>query len=98
VLGSDPTSPTGGGPVAAADGADFVFTFQRALASKTPDTTVVIEVGTDLVNWPGIYPVDTTPEVTITPGAPGYETVTLRVPRAPDASKFARMRVTVTSS
>jgi hypothetical protein len=97
VLGTDPTSPNGGGPVAAADGADFVFTFQRALASKTPDTTVVIDVGTDLVNWPGVYPVDSAPEVTITPGAPGYETVTLRVPRAPDTNKFARMRVTVTT-
>jgi hypothetical protein len=50
-----------------------------------------------LVNWPGVYPVDSAPEVTITPGAPGYETVTLRVPRAPDTNKFARMRVTVTT-
>jgi autotransporter-associated beta strand protein len=87
VLGTNP---------AVANAGAFVFTFQRSLASKTPDTVVAIEVGTTLAAWPLVYQVDTAPEVTITPGPTGYETVTLTVTRAPDASKFARLRVTVT--
>ena len=36
------------------------------------------------------------PGVTVTPGpAVGYEMIAVRVTRAPDTSKFARLRVTV---
>lgn len=78
----------------------FVFTFQRDQASKTPDTTVEIEVGTTLAAWPDVYTVgaDTTgstPGVTVTDNGDGTDTVQLAVPKAPDAAKFARLKVTV---
>jgi hypothetical protein len=103
VLGSNPLAANaGGGPTASLVGGNFVFTFQRALASEHYDTVLAIEVGTTLGIWPGVYRVRATtatsdPGVTVTAGlTPGYETITLTVPSAPDASKFARLRVTVT--
>ena len=78
----------------------FVFTFHRDQASTTPDTTVEIEVGTTLAAWPDVYTVgaDTagsTPGVTVTDNGDGTDTVQLAVPKAPDAAKFARLKVTI---
>ena len=101
ILGSSPAAANAGGPTVSIIGDDFVFMFQRALASKTADAALAIEVGTTLAAWPGIYQVGTdtpssTPGVTVAPGPTGYELITLTIPRAPDARKFARMRVSIT--
>jgi fibronectin-binding autotransporter adhesin len=84
-------------PAATTQGANFVFTFTRAQASKTPDTTVRIEVGSDLATWPLSYDPASAPEISITDHGDGTETVTLTIPRAPDAKKFARLRVEIGS-
>jgi len=98
VLGTRPDTGNQGGPVASNVGANFVFTFQRALASKNAYTKVVIEVGTDLGTWPHGYDVDTAPEVAISTGLDAdHETVTLTLPRNPDTTKFARLKVITTA-
>lgn len=86
------------------DGTDLTFTFQRDQASIHPDTTVTIEVGTDLgVGFPDVYTVgeDTagsTTGVTVDKDtSPGFDTVTLTVTMAPDTKKFARLNVAITA-
>jgi len=96
VLGTLPNTSNQGGPGASTTGGNLVFTFQRALASKNPDTKVAIEVSTDLGIWTA-YDVDTAPEVAVTAGLDSdHETVTLTLPMTPDTKKFARLRVAVT--
>jgi autotransporter-associated beta strand protein len=89
-------------PAAATPDGDFVVRFNRAKASKTPDTSVVIEVGTTLASWPDGYLVgsdtaSSAPEVTITPHPTDgdYEVVTLKVARGAAPAKFARLRVAI---
>jgi hypothetical protein len=106
--GSKDTNDTGQLPQSSIDGADLVFTFVRDQASIDGSTAVTIEVSTDLVGWtagdspyavpaaaasnnPGVSVAKDSPEV-------GKDTVTLRIPRAPDAAKFARLKVTVPGS
>jgi hypothetical protein len=96
VLGTLPNTSNQGGPGASAAGGNFVVTFQRALASKSSDSKVAIEVSTELGVWIA-YDVDTAPEVAVTAGLDAdHETVTLTLPMTPDTKKFARLRVTVT--
>jgi hypothetical protein len=45
VLGTLPDTSTPGGPGASTAAGDFVFTFQRGLASKNPDTKVATRSG-----------------------------------------------------
>ena len=100
VLGSDPKANDGGAPALTLDGGNLVFTFTRDDASLTPDIAVSVEVGTTLLTWPDEYNVGLTTilsdagiEVTDN-GA--TDTVKLTVTQAPDAAKFARLKVTVT--
>ena len=83
----------------------MLFTFVRDQKSLDGSTVVSIEVSTNLAGWadaPSPYAVpdgETTanPGVSVVKNAPtsGLDTVTLRIPRAPDAAKFARLKVTV---
>ena len=82
-------------------GGDLLFTFERDQASIDGTTTAAIEAGTDLTAWtPYAVPNGATgpvnPGVTVVKDSPvaGKDTVTLTIPRAPDAKKFARLRVT----
>ena len=101
VLGGNPNGPdTNKLPLATSPAGDFVFSFKRAQASKTADTSVAIEVGTTLTAWPSLYTVGNTTAgstagVTVTDNGDGTDTVTLTVTRAPHASKFARLTVTI---
>ena len=101
VLGTRLDGANGGGLSVACDATDLVLSFQRALASKTSDTTVFIDVGPAPGTWTQTYQVGTdstasTNPVTVGITDGGFETITLRLPRAGDASKFARLRVSVT--
>jgi len=103
VLGGDKnTNDLGKLPKTTTDGGDMLFTFERSQASIDSSTAVVIETSTDLTNWTGSYPVPDAaatdnPGVTVVKDSPvaGIDTVTLRLPRAPDEKKFARLKVTV---
>ncbi len=100
VLGTDPKAPNPSGIVAAASGADFIFTFDRDQDSKTPDVTLAVELGPDLETWPtvlivGASTVPSVPEVTVTDNGDGTETIAVTVPRGEAPGLFARLRVTI---
>ncbi|MCW1923879.1 autotransporter-associated beta strand repeat-containing protein [Luteolibacter arcticus] len=87
-------------PTVSTANGDLVFTFLRDQDSKTPDTSVVIDVGTTLVTWPlnftvGNNTAGSTTRVTVTDNLNGTDTVKLTIAQAPDAKKFARLRVEV---
>lgn len=89
-------------PTPAVSGGNITFTFNRAVASIDPKTTVTIEVSTDLVTWntpPSPYAVPDAATGPVNPGVtvvedtfPSFDTVTLTVPKDA-ASKFARLKV-----
>lgn len=98
VIGSDPTQTTGsatsGYPAATVTGGNLVFTFKRSTASKAYPVTV--ETSTDLATWPpaNAYLVPTA-DTAGPPVAVSGETVTVTIPMAPDASKFARIKADI---
>jgi autotransporter-associated beta strand protein len=91
-------------PEVSASGVNMTVTFKRAVSSIDPKTAVLIETSTDLATWntaPSPYTVPDTaivgPPVTVVEDTPvGFDTVTLSVPQAPDAKKFARLKVVIT--
>ena len=93
--GTKDTNDLGKLPAASTPGGNFVVSFTRAKASKSSETTVRIDVGTTLANWPLTFDVDTAPEITVTDIDADREQVTLTLPRNPDPSKFARLVVEI---
>jgi autotransporter-associated beta strand protein len=91
-------------PVPDASGSNLTFIFERAQSSIDPKTAVFIETSTDLATWntlPSPYTVPdgvtAGPPVTVVKGVPAnFDTVTLTVTKAPDAKKFARLKVVIT--
>jgi len=104
VLGGDKdTNDLDKLPAVSTSGGDMVFTFERDQDSIDGSTVVTIEVGPDLASWPGSYTVGahtagSSAGVTVSQDDPvaGTDTVTLTVTQAPDAKKFARLKVVVT--
>jgi len=100
VLGGNPSQPDSGiAPTVTTSGSDLVFTFRRSLASKTEDIILDVEAGTNLSTWPELYPIDPgTPGVSIaeTHGQP--DAITVIIPQGNATSKFARLKVHVTSA
>lgn len=101
--GKKDTNDIGKLPAVATPDGNLTFTFVRDQGSIDGTTTVVIEVGTDLANWPNTYTVgaDTAGSsagVTVEKDSPsaGQDTVKLTVTREPDARKFGRLKVTIT--
>lgn len=94
--GAKDTNDLGKLPAATTPDGNFVVSFTRAKASKTPDTSVRIQVGTNLASWPLSFNVATAPEITITDIDANWEKVTLTLNRSPDAAKFARLEVLIT--
>jgi fibronectin-binding autotransporter adhesin len=100
VLGGDKdTNDSGKLPKLTTTGGNLVFTFKRDQAS-IDGTSLKIDVGTDLASWPVSYavpdaPVANNPGVTVVDNLDGTDTVTLTVPQAPDAKKFARLNVVI---
>jgi autotransporter-associated beta strand protein len=98
VIGSDPTAFTGPGtagfPAATVTGGNLVFTFKRSNASKA--YAVTVETSVSLVTWPpaNAYLIPTADgnsgAVTVT-----GEDVTVAIPMAPDAKKFARLKAEI---
>jgi fibronectin-binding autotransporter adhesin len=91
-------------PEVSTSGGNMTVTFERAIDSIDPKTALFIETSTDLVTWntaPSPYTVPDVaivgPPVTVVEDSPaGFDTVTLTVPQAPDAKKFARLKVVIT--
>jgi hypothetical protein len=87
-------------PAVGTSGGNLTFNFERNQDSIDASVAVSIEVGTDLANWPTIYPVPDTatagPAVAVVDNADGTDTVTLNVAQAPGTKKFARLKVVIT--
>ena len=92
-------------PTLTTSGGDMIFNFKRAQSSIDPKTAVFIEVGTDLAIWnnpssPYTVPDGATagPPLAVVKDSPslGTDNVTLTLPQAPDAKKFARLKVVIT--
>ena len=101
VLGGDKdTNDLDKLPIVATSGGNLTFTFVRDQESIDALVAVSNEVGTDLANWPDVYPVpDAAPgavPVGVGDNGDGTDTVTLTVTRAPDAAKYARLKVVIT--
>jgi hypothetical protein len=102
VLGGDPSAGAAAAtrPAVAADGDHLIFTFLRDDTSETPDVTLTVESGTDLVTWPAMFNVGantaaSSSGVTISENGTGPDTVTVAIPRGAVAVKFARLKVTI---
>ena len=99
VLGGDKDSNDLGKlpKVATTPDGNMTFTFVRDQASIDASVAVSIEVGTDLATWPTEFAVPASPTagppVAVVDNEDGTETVTLTVAKAPDAKKFARLKV-----
>ena len=102
ILGGDKnTNDLGKLPIATTSGGNMTFTFVRDRDSVDAKVSVAIEVGPNLGTWPNTFTVgpntaDSSAGVTVTNNGNGTDTITLTVLRAPDAKKFARLKVIIT--
>ena len=103
ILGGNPnqSSPTTLHPAASLNGDSMIFTFQRPDASETPDATVTVEAGTDLLTWPAVFTIGATtagssPGVSILENGAAPDTITVALSLDDHPRLFARLRVTVT--
>ncbi len=101
ILGGTPTAPaTSGLPTATISGGNLLFTFSRDDSSETPDVTLTVESGTDLLNWPSVFTIGPTtqgssPGVSISENGAGPDTITVTIPRGTATRMFARLKVTI---
>jgi hypothetical protein len=89
-----------GRPSGVIAGGEFVFSFQRADASETPDVSLDVDVGPAPGNWTSTYHVGSntlasSAGVTVIENGPAPDTIVVRVSRAGRPVQFARVRVTV---
>ncbi len=102
MLGGDKnTKDLGKLPTATTNGGNMTFSFIRDRDSIDAAVRAVIEVGTVPGVWPNVFTVgsntaSSTAGVSVSDNGNGTDTVTLTVPRAPDARKFARLKVAIT--
>lgn len=92
-------------PTLATSGGNLVLTFVRDQLSIDGSTTVQVQVGTNLIDWPlgSTYNVpdaaaSASPGVSVIKDSPtsGKDTVILSISQAPDLQKFARLKVIAT--
>jgi hypothetical protein len=99
VLGGNPgQSSIAIAPQASIRDGNFIFTFQRADASETPDVSLAVETSTDLLTWPQSYiisPGTPASQVTIQENGEAPDTITVTLPGA-HMRRFARLKLTLT--
>ena len=93
ALGGAPMTPSRAIlPVSSQNAGNLVFEYDRSVASRPPDTTQIVEYGSNLTGWTQVtIPLSTSGIVTITPGT---TTDHVKVTIPPSGTKmFARLRV-----
>ena len=79
-------------PVSSKNAGNLVFEYDRSVASRPPDTTQIVEYGSDLTGWTQVtIPLSSSGPVVITPGTT-TDHVKVTVPVA-GTKAFARLRV-----
>jgi autotransporter-associated beta strand protein len=102
VLGTHPAQAGDSPPAFRLEGENMLFTFTRHHRSLA-DATVTVETSTDLATWPDSYLVAATtaassPGITVSPGTlPDTDEIILSVLRAPHDTRFARLKVLLTT-
>ena len=102
ILGGNPRVPaTSGRPAATAVGGSMIFTFARDDASETPDVTLTVEAGPDLVAWPAVFNVGpntaaSSPGVSIVENGTAPDAITVAIPQGTATRRFARLKATIT--
>lgn len=90
VIGGDPTiSDTDKLPQSEVIGGNLKVTFDRP--DSVSGVSIRFEVGTDLVNWPDVFTVGTSPEVAIDLNGAAPDAVTLTLPQASHSRRFVRL-------
>lgn len=105
VLGTDPRYSNQGGPSSSVDGTNLILTFNRKDSSETTDVALQVQVSADLSDWTSLsgYSIGATTGTSTTPGVNVNEAgpddtdiITVTIPMAPHAAKFARLTVAIT--
>lgn len=90
VTGGNPTtSGTDRLPQSAVIGGNLTVTFNRP--DSVSGVAIRFEVGTNLVNWPDVFTVGTSPEITIVPNGSAPDTITLTLPQTGQPKRFVRL-------
>jgi hypothetical protein len=102
ILGGNPAAPGRVGSLSPAIvGGNIVLTFPRIDLSETPDVTLTIEAGADLVTWPAIFNIgpdtsSSSPGVTVIENGTSHDTISVTIPQGPGVRLFARLKVIIT--
>ena len=78
----------------------MVFTFLRDDSSETPDVTLTIESGTDLVTWPAVFTIGpnaaaSSSGVNVTENGSAPDTITVTITQGTATRMFARLKVMI---
>jgi uncharacterized delta-60 repeat protein len=101
IFGGNPAVPSQSErPSAASGDGTLTFRFPRDDRSETPDVTLTVESGANLVSWPTVFTIgpDTdasSPGVIITENGTDPDMITVAIPRGSATRLFARMKVTI---
>lgn len=100
VIGGNPSASSREGvPSVLTEGDQLVFTFRRSDNSETPDVSVSVEYGNDLIGWTSV-PIGAAGSgiVTVVENGGDPDLITVSVPKDGDSAKFARLKVTVAAN
>ena len=91
---------TFGSPTVTTSGGNIILTFPRDDASETPDVTLAIETGTNLLTWPAVFNIGlntaaSSPGVSISENGSAADTITVTIPQGKAPRVFARLNVTI---
>lgn len=100
VLGGNPMSGRSAPPIATTSGGNMAFTLPRADASETPDVTLTVESGTNLVTWPVVFNIGpntgaSSSGVSVTENGTAPDTITVTISQSAEKIKFARLNVRI---
>jgi uncharacterized delta-60 repeat protein len=95
-----PPSSASARPSVAVTGGNMLFTFLRDDASETPDVSVKVENGMNLIAWPNVFVIGantagSSPGVTVSENGTAPDTITVAIPIGTTKAMFARLKVAV---
>lgn len=90
AVGGNPNlSDPGKLPQGSVSGGNLLVTFERP--DDVSGVTLRFEAGINLTNWPDVFTVGSSPEVTILPNGTSPDTITLTIPQTGNPIRFVRL-------